>query len=75
MNLDNFEITIKKSGDFYCATCEQFFTENVSCPLMVCGKSVEGTLIKFTKALREQKKTLCIRGKTIKGKLAESIYE
>lgn len=73
--LDDFEITIKKSGDFYCATCEQFFTENVIASLMVCGKTVEGTLIKFTKALREQKKTLCVRGKAIEGKLAEAIYD
>ena len=73
-NLDNFEITIKKSGGYYCATCKQFFTENVSCPLMVYGKTVEGTLIKFIKELRKQRKTLCVRGKTIEGKLAKAIY-
>jgi len=74
-DLDNFEITIKKSGDFYCATCEQFFTENVIASLMVCSETVEGVLIKFTKALREQKKTLCIRGKAIEGKVVEAIYD
>ena len=74
-DLDNFEITIKKSGDFYCATCEQFFTENVIASLMVCGKTVEGTLKKFVKELRAQRKTLCVRGRAIEGKVAESIYE
>ncbi|MCK4466379.1 MAG: hypothetical protein KAU83_11775 [Bacteroidales bacterium] len=74
-NLDNFEIIIKKSGKYYCATCEQFFTENVICSLMVCGKTVEGALIKFVKELRAQKETLCIRGKVIEGKLAKAIYE
>ena len=74
-NLDDFEITIKKSGEYYCATCEQFFTENVICSLMVCGKTVEGTLIKFVKELKAQRKTLCVRGKSIEGKLAEAIYE
>ena len=74
-DLDNFEITIKKSGKYYCATCEQFFTENVICPLMVCGKTFEGTLIRFLKELRAQKKTLCVRGKAIKGKVVEAIYE
>ncbi len=73
--LDNFEITIKKSGDLYCATCEQFFTENVSCPFMVCGKTVEGTLMRFIKELRAQRKTLCVRGKVIEGKVAKAIYE
>ena len=74
-DLDNFEIIIKKSGDFYCATCEQFFTENVVASLMVCGKTVEGTLVKFIKELKAQRKTLCVRGKSIEGKLAEAIYE
>jgi len=74
-NLDNFEITIKKSGKYYCATCEQFFTENISCPLTVCGKTIEGTLIKFAKELRAQKKTLCVRGKEIRGELAKAIYK
>ena len=73
--LGNFEITIKKSGKYYCATCEQFFTENVACPLMVCSETVEGVLVKFVKELRAQKKTLCVRGKAIEGKLAEAIYE
>jgi hypothetical protein len=73
--LGNFEITIKKSGEYYCATCKQLFTENVSCPFMVCGKTVEGTLIKFLKELRAQAKTLCVRGRAIKGKVAEAIYE
>ena len=74
-DLDNFEITIKKDGEYYCATCEQFFTENESCPLLVCGKTVEGTLIRFIKELKAQRKTLCVRGKSIEGKLAEAIYE
>ena len=74
-NLDNFEITIKKSGEYYCATCEQFFTENVICPLMVCDKTVEGALIKFLKELRAQRETLCVRGKAIEGKVAKAIYE
>jgi len=73
--LDNFEITIKKSGDYYYATCEQLFTENVSCPLMVCGKTVEGTLIRFIKELKIQRKTLCVRGIKIERKLSEAIYE
>jgi len=74
-DLDNFEINIKKDGEYYCATCKQLFTENVVCPFMVCGKTVEGTLIKFIKELRAQKKTLCVRGKTIEGKVEEAIYE
>ena len=74
-DLDNFEITIKKDGEYYCATCEQLFTENVSCPLLVCGKTVEGTLIRFIKELKTQRKTLCVRGKAIEGKLAKAIYE
>lgn len=74
-DLDNFEFTIKKSGKYYCATCKQFFTENVTCPLMVCGKTVEGTLIRFVKELKTQRKTLCVRGKAIEGKVAKAIYE
>lgn len=74
-SLDNFEIIIKKSGEFYCATCEQFFTENVVASLMVCSKTVEGVLIKFTKALRAQKKTLCVRGKAIEGEVEKAIYD
>lgn len=73
--LDNFEITIKKDGKYYYATCEQFFTENVICPLMVGGKTVEGTLIRFIEELKKQKKTLCIRGKTIEGEVEKAIYE
>jgi len=73
--LDNFEITIKKSGEFYCATCGQFFTENVICPLMVCDKTIEGTLKKFIKELKAQRKTLCVRGKEIEGKVEKAIYE
>lgn len=73
--LDNFEITIKKSGGCYCATCEQFFTENVSCPLMVCGRTIEGTLMRFLRELKAQRKTLCVRGKAIESKLAEAIYD
>ena len=73
--LDNFEITIKKSGKYYCAECKQFFTENVIASLMVCEKTVEGVLKKFTKALREQRKTLCMRGKAIEGEVEKAIYE
>ena len=73
--LDDFEITIKKSGDFYCAECKQFFTENVIASLMTCGTTVEGALKKFVKELRAQRKTLCVRGKTIEGKIAKAIYE
>lgn len=74
-DLDNFEITIRKSGKYYCATCEQFFTENVACPLMVCSETVEGTLIKFVKELKAQRETLCVRGKAIEGEVAKAIYE
>ena len=70
-----FEVVIEKDGKYYCATCEQLFTENVSCPLLVCGRTVEGALIRFVKELRAQAKTLCVKGKSIEGKLAESIYE
>ena len=72
--LDNFEITIKKSGKYYCAECKQFFTEDVIASLMVCGKTVEGTLAKFLKELKAQRKTLCVRGKAIEGKVAKAIY-
>lgn len=74
-DLDDFKITIKKSGEYYCATCEQFFTENVIASLMVCEKTVEGVLIKFVKELRKQRKTLCVRGRAIEGKLAKAIYK
>ena len=73
--LDNFEITIKKSGEYYCAECKQFFTENVVASLMVCSETFEGALKKFIKELRVQRKTLCIRGKSIEGKIAKAIYE
>ena len=73
--LDNFEITIKKSGKYYCAECRQFFTENVIASLTGYGETVEGALKKFIEKLRAQRKTLCMRGKAIEGKLAESIYE
>ena len=69
-----FEVVIEKSDDHYCATCEQLFTENVICPLMVCDFTVEGVLKRFVKELKAQAKTLCVRGKAIEGKLAESIY-
>jgi hypothetical protein len=42
---------------------------------MVCGETVEGTLIRFIKELRAQRKTLCVRGKAIEGELAKAIYE
>ena len=77
-DLDNFVITIKKDkkfGNYYFATCEQFFTENVIASLMTGGKTVEGALIRFLKELREQKKTLCVRGKAIEGEVAEAVYE
>jgi len=73
--LDNFEITVKKSGKYYCAECKQFFTENVVASLMVCSETFEGALKKFIKELRVQRKTLCIRGKSIEGKIAKAIYE
>lgn len=73
-DLDNFKITIEKSGKYYCAICEQFFTENVISSLMVFGKTVEETLIKFVKELRAQRKTLCVRGKAIEGEAAKAIY-
>jgi hypothetical protein len=77
-DLDNFVITIKKDkklDNYYFVTCEQFYTENIVCPLMVCGETVEGTLIRFIKELRAQRKTLCVRGKAIEGELAKAIYE
>ena len=73
--LDNFVITIKKSGPYYCAECKQFFTENVIASHSEYAKTFEGALIKFLKELRAQKKTLCMRGKAIEGKVAEAIYE
>ena len=73
--LDDFEITVKKSGKYYCAECKQFFTENVVASLMVCSETFEGALKKFIKELRVQRKTLCIRGKSIEGKIAKAIYE
>ena len=73
--LDNFEITIKKSGEYYCAECKQFFTENVIASLTGYSKTFEGALNKFLKNLRAERKTLCVRGKAIEGKLAEAIYE
>ena len=54
-DLDNFVITIKKDkdyGNYYFATCEQFFTENVIASLMVCSKTLEG---KVAKAIYEDK--------------------
>ena len=50
--LDNFEVTIKKSGPYYCAECKQFFTENVIASLMVCSETFEGALKKFIRELR-----------------------
>ena len=73
--LDNFEITIKKSGEYYCAECKQFFTENVIASHSEYAKTFEGALIKFLEELRAQKKTLCVRGKAIEGEVAEAIYE
>ena len=73
--LDNFVITIKKSGEYYCAECKQFFTENVIASHSEYAKTFEGALIKFLKELRAQKKTLCVRGKAIEGEVAEAIYE
>ena len=74
-NLDNFEITIKKSGEYYCAECKQFFTENVIASLTGYSKTFEGALKKFLKNLRAERKTLCVRGKAIEGKVAKAIYE
>ncbi len=74
-DLDNFVITIKKSGKYYCAECKQFFTENVIASHSEYAETVEGALIKFVKELRKQRKTLCVRGKAIEGKVAEAIYE
>lgn len=72
--LDNFEITIKKSGEYYCAECKQFFTENVIASHSEYAKTFEGALIKFLEELRMQRKTLCVRGKAIEGKVAEAIF-
>jgi len=77
-DLDNFVITIKKDsefGNYYFATCEQFFTKNAIDSHMGCGKTFEGALLDFMQELRKQKKTLCVRGKAIEGKVAEAIYE
>ena len=73
--LDNFEITIKKSGEYYCAECKQFFTENSIAILAEYGETVEGALKQFLKILRAERKTLCIRGKAIEGEVAKAIYE
>ena len=73
--LDNFEITIKKSGKYYCAECKQFFTENVIASHSEYAETVEGALKKFIKELRAQKKTLCVRGKAIEGEIEKAIYE
>ena len=72
--LDNFEITIKKSGKYYCAECKQFFTENRIASLMACSKTVEGALIRFLNKLKAQKKTLCMRGHKIEGKIEKALY-
>ena len=74
-DLNNFVITIKKSGEYYCAECEQFFTENIIASHSEYAKTFEGALKKFLKELRKQKKTLCVRGKALEGKVAEAIYE
>ena len=74
-DLDNFVITIKKSGKYYCAECEQFFTENVINSHSEYAETVEGALKKFIKELRVQRKTLCVRGKAIEGKIEKAIYE
>lgn len=73
--LDNFEITIKKSEEYYCAECKQFFTENVIASHSEYAKTFEGALIKFLKELKKQKKTLCVRGKAIEGEIEKAIYE
>ena len=73
--LDNFEITIKKSGEFYCAECKQFFTACAIASLTGYSKTFEGALNRFLKNLRAERKTLCMRGKAIEGKVAKSIYE
>ena len=74
-NLDNFVITIKKSGQYYCAECKQFFTENVIASHSEYAKTFEGALTKFLEELRKQRKTLCVRGRAIEGKIAEAIYK
>jgi len=73
--LDNFEITIKKSGKYYCAECKQFFTENVIASHSEYAETVEGALKKFLEELRKQKKTLCMRGHKIEGEIENAIYE
>lgn len=73
--LDDFEITIKKSGKYYCAECKQFFTENVIASHSEYAETFEGALKKFIKELRAQRKTLCVRGKAIEGEVAKAIYE
>ena len=74
-DLDNFEITVKKSGPYYCAECKQFFTENIIASHSEYAETFEGALKKFIKELREQKKTLCMRGKAIEGEVEKAIYE
>ena len=74
-DLDNFEIIIKKSGEFYCAECKQFFTKNSIATLAEYGETVEGALKQFLKILRAERKTLFVRGKAIEGKAAKAIYE
>lgn len=77
-DLDNFVITIKKDknlDNYYFAICEQIFTENVVASLMGCGKTVEGALVDLLKTLKTGRKTLCVRGKAIEGRVAEAIYE
>lgn len=73
-DLDDFVITIKKSGEYYCAECKQFFTENVIASHSEYAKTFEGALIKFVKELRKQRKTLCLRGTAIEGKVAKAIF-
>lgn len=73
-DLDDFEITVKKSGEYYCAECEQFFTENCIATHAEYAKTFEGALIKFIKELRKQRKTLCVRGTAIEGEVAKAIF-
>ena len=76
-DLVDFRITVRRDkefGNLYFAECGKIWEENVSNTLLGCGKTFEGALLDFLKKLRERKKTLCVNGSAMKGKVEKAIY-
>jgi len=76
--LRDFDITVRRDeehGNLYFVECWKIWEENAINTLVGCGKTVEEALFDFLKGLREKRKTLCVNGAAMEGKVEKAIYK